>query len=144
MNRGIYRIYQGLAWVVFACLLLQFFLAGLGVFRAATFGPHRTLGDVLIYASVVLLIFAVTSVLTGNLDRWKVGLTALLVVLLLLQYLLASDFLQEGAPFISALHPLNGLLLVFISYALAHGRGLPWAAQPRMGGGATTRSGRDR
>ncbi|MBV9453571.1 MAG: hypothetical protein JOZ19_05550 [Rubrobacter sp.] len=142
MSRGIYYIYQGLAWILFAGLLVQFFLAGLGVFRAATFRSHRTLGDVLIYASVVLLILAVASLLTGNLDRWKVGLTALLVVLLLLQYLLATDSLQAGAPFISALHPLNGVLLVFISYVLAHGHDLPWAAQTRVGRGATARSDR--
>lgn len=138
MSRGIYYIYQGLTWLVFAGLLVQFFLAGLGVFRAATFRSHRTLGDVLIYASVVLLLLAVASLLSGNLDRWKVGLTTLLVVLLFLQYLLATDALQEGAPFISALHPLNGVLLVFVSYTLAHGRDLPWAAQTRVGGGAST------
>ena len=138
MNQGIYRLYQGLAWVVFVGLVLQFFLAGLGVFRAANLGPHRTLGDLLIYASIVLLILAVAMVSTSNLDRWKVGLTVLLVVLLLLQYLLVSDSLQESAPVISALHPVNGLLLVFVSYTLAHGRGLPWTGRPRTEGGAAT------
>src|SRR4051812_1960546 len=107
MNQTIYRIYQGFAWIVFVGLLLQFFLAGLGVFRAANFGPHQTLGDLLIVASVVLLILAVASFVTSNLDRWKVGMATLLVVLLLLQYLLASDFLQDDAPAISALHPVN-------------------------------------
>ena len=138
MNQGIYRLYRGLAWVVFVGIVLQFFLAGLGVFRAASLGPHRLIGDLLIYASVVLLILAVASALIGNLDRWMAGLAAVLVVLLLLQYLLASDFLQEGAPVISALHPVNGLLLVFLSYTLAHGRGVPWAARSRTEGGAAT------
>jgi len=137
-------VYQGLAWAVFVGLVLQFFLAGVGVFRAATLGPHRTLGDLLIYASIVLLILAVASVSTGNLDRWKVGLAVLLVVLLLLQYLLVLDSLQESAPVISALHPVNGLLLVFVSYAVAHGRGLPWTAQPRTGGGDDTGTSRVR
>ena len=142
MNRTIYRIFQGFAWVAFVGFLLQFFLAGLGVFRAATFAPHRTLGDLLMVASVALLILALASIRDGNRDRWRVGLAALLVVLMLLQYLLASDFLQEGAPAISALHPVNGLLLVFVSYALAHGRGLPWGAaqQSRMGGTDTESS----
>ena len=58
------------------------------------------------------------------------GLTVGLVVLLLLQSLLASDLLQDDAPVISALHPVNGLLLVYISYTLAHGRGLPGTARP--------------
>src|SRR3954447_26838862 len=130
MNQAIYRVYQGLAWVIFVGVVLQFFLAGVGVFRAGNLGPHRTVGNLLIYAAIVLLILAVASIFTGSLDGWRVGLTVGLVVLLLLQSLLASDFLQEGAPIISALHPVNGLLLVYISYTLAHGRGLPWTARP--------------
>jgi peptidoglycan/LPS O-acetylase OafA/YrhL len=131
MNQVLYRAYQGFIWIIFVGLCFQFFLAGLGVFRAANFGPHRTLGDLLTIAAVILLILAVVLVLTSTLERWKVGLAALILVLLLLQYLLASDFLQESAPVISALHPANGLLLVFISYTLARGRGLP--GQHRQG-----------
>jgi hypothetical protein len=133
MNQVIYRVFQGLAWIVFACMVLEFFLAGVGVFRAGSFGPHRTLGNLVIYASIVLLILAVVSVVTGTLDRWKVGLAGLLVVLMVLQYLLASDFLQHGAPLISALHPVNGLLLLFVSYILANGGGMPWTARSRTG-----------
>jgi hypothetical protein len=125
MKKTIYGVYWGLAWVVFAGMVLQFFLAGIGVFRAASLGPHRTLGDLLIYASVVLLILAVGLILSGNLDRGEVVGAVLLVVLLILQYFLASDFLQDDAPVISALHPVNGLLLVLVSYALARGQGLP-------------------
>ena|SRR5438270_9397946 len=138
MKQAIYWVYRGLAWVVFVGMVLQFFLAGVGVFRAGSFAPHRTLGDLLIYATIVLLIVAVGSVVTGTLERWKTGLAGVLVVLMLLQYLLASDFLQEGAPVISALHPVNGLLLVFISYTLAWGCGVPWRAQSSTGGEAAT------
>ena len=130
MIEATYRVYQGLAWIIFVGVVPQFFLAGVGVFRAGSLGPHRTVGNLLIYATIVLLILAVASIFTGSLDRWRVGLTVGLVVLLLLQSLLASDFLQDGAPVISALHPLNGLLLVYISYTLVHGRGLPWTARP--------------
>jgi peptidoglycan/LPS O-acetylase OafA/YrhL len=129
MNQAIHRAYQVLAWIIFVGVVLQFFLAGVGVFRAGSLGPHRMVGNLLIYAAIVLLILAVVSIVSGGLDRWRVGLTVVLVVLLLLQSLLASDFLQDGAPVISALHPVNGLLLVYISYTLAHGRGLPWTAR---------------
>lgn len=124
MEQTIYRLYQGLAWLIFVGVVLQFFLAGVGVFRAGSLGPHRTVGNLLIYASIVLLILAIASVVGGSLDRWNVGLTVLLVVLLLLQSLLASDFIQDEARLISALHPLNGVLLVYISYAVAYGRGI--------------------
>jgi hypothetical protein len=135
MNQVIYRVYQGLAWLIFACMLLQFFLAGVGVFRAGSFGPHLSLGNLLIYASIVLLILAVVSVVTGTLDRWKVGSAALLVVLMLLQYRSVSDFLQESTPLISALHPVNGLLLVFVSYIVANGGERPWTAPIIIRGG---------
>jgi hypothetical protein len=135
MNQVIYRVFQGLAWIVFACMVLQFFFAGVGVFGAGSIALHLSLGNLLIYASIVLLILAVVSVVTGTLDRWKVGLAGLLVVLMVLQYLLVSDFLQEGAPLISALHPVNGLLLLFVSYILANGGGMPWTAPIIRGGG---------
>ena len=90
MNQTIYRVYQAFAWVVFAGMVLQFFLAGIGVFEKGNFGegnfgPHRTIGELLIYASIVLLILAGASVITGNSGgRWKVGLAALLFALMLL------------------------------------------------------------
>jgi hypothetical protein len=114
-------------------MVLQFFFAGVGVFGAGSIALHLSLGNLLIYASIVLLILAVVSVVTGTLDRWKVGLAGLLVVLMILQYLLASDVLQHGAPLISALHPVNGLLLLFVSYILANGGGMPWTARSRTG-----------
>ena len=144
MNQALYRAYQALAGIILVGVVLQFFLAGVGVFRAGSLGPHRTVGNLLIFAAIILLILAVVSIFTGSLDRWKVGLTVVLVVLLLLQSLLASDFLQDDAPIISALHPVNGLLLVYISYNLAHGRGLPWAAQRGTGRGVTSEGSRVR
>src|SRR4051794_19851671 len=135
MNQVIYRVFQGLAWIIFACMVLQFFLAGVGVFGAGNISLHKSLGNLLIYASIVLLILAVVSVVTGTLDRWKVGQAGLLVVLMLLQYLSVSDFLQHGAPLISALHPVSGLLLLFVSYILANGGEMPWTAPIIRGGG---------
>jgi uncharacterized protein DUF6220 len=124
MKEAIYRIYQGLAWLIFGASVLQFFLAGLGVFRAGGLGPHRTVGDLLILASLVLLILAGALLFTGSLARMWFGLAAVLFALTLLQYFLASDLLQESARVVSALHPVNGLLLVALSYTLARGRSL--------------------
>ena len=124
MKEAIYRIYQGLAWLIFGASVLQFFLAGLGVFRAGGLGPHRTVGDLLILASLVLLILAGALLFTGSLARMWFGLAAVLFALTLLQYFLASDLLQESARVLSALHPVNGLLLVALSHTLARGRSL--------------------
>ena len=47
MQRTFYQFYRGLAWLFLAGAVLQFFLAGLGVFGAASFGPHQTVGKLL-------------------------------------------------------------------------------------------------
>ena len=131
MKEAIYRIYQGLAWLIFGASVLQFFLAGLGVFRAGGLGPHRTVGDLLILASLVLLILAGALLFAGSLARMWFGLAAVLFALTLLQYFLASDLLQDDARALSALHPVNGLLLVALSYTLARGRSLFGIEQSR-------------
>jgi Family of unknown function (DUF6220) len=135
MKEAIYRIYQGLAWLIFGAGVLQFFLAGLDVFRAGGLGPHRTVGDLLILASLVLLILAAGLVFAGSLARMWFGLAAVLFALTLLQYFLASDLLQESARVVSALHPVNGLLLVVVSYTLARGRSLLGIEQSRTAQG---------
>ena len=97
--------------------MLQFFLAGLGVFGAASFSPHATLGTLLGITSLILLILAVLSVLMGTLSRRGVTLAALLFALMVLQWLLVEVFLT--VPALVALHPVNGLLIVTVAYALA-------------------------
>ncbi len=41
MQRTFYQLYRGLAWLFVAGALVQFFLAGLGVFGATSFSPTR-------------------------------------------------------------------------------------------------------
>ncbi len=41
------RILKGLAWLVLAGLVVEFYLAGAALFGVTTFEPHRTLGLVL-------------------------------------------------------------------------------------------------
>ena len=101
--------------------VLQFFLAGLGVFRAASFSPHATVGTLLGITSLILLILAVLSVLMGTLSRRSVTLAALLFALMVLQWLLVEVFLGT-VPALVALHPVNGLLIVTVAYALAAGQ----------------------
>jgi multisubunit Na+/H+ antiporter MnhG subunit len=63
-----YQSFRVLAWLFLVGAVLQFFLAGLGVFRAASFSPHATVGTLLGITSLILLILAVFSVLMGTLS----------------------------------------------------------------------------
>jgi Family of unknown function (DUF6220) len=124
MQRTFYQLYRGLTWLFLAGAVLQFFLAGLGVFGAASFGPHMTVGKLLWLASLILLVLAAILVLSGGLSRGRVGLAALLFVLMVVQWSLVEAF-SKGAPALAALHPVNGLLVLSVAFALARGFELP-------------------
>jgi hypothetical protein len=99
---------------------LQFFLAGLGVFRdnpkpgekiieSSTFDPHRIVGDVI--TLVVLIVLAMALV-----TKRQVQLSVWLVVAMLVQHVLAG--LGEDTPFFGALHGLNGVVLLALGSLL--------------------------
>jgi ABC-type polysaccharide/polyol phosphate export permease len=112
MQRIIARIHQGLAWIVLAGLLLEFYLAGAALFGVGSFAPHRMLGSAL--AAPVLLLVVLG--LAGRLGRRLVGLSLLLVFLIVVQAMLPS--FRTSAAWIAALHPLNALALMGISAAI--------------------------
>ena len=58
--------FRALVWLFLVGEVLQFFLAGLGVFGAASFSPHRTGGTLLGIVPLILLILAALSVLSGT------------------------------------------------------------------------------
>jgi hypothetical protein len=113
MQRTILYVHQGLAWVVLAGLFLQFYLAGMGLFGAASFEFHRTWGYLLAIPILLLLVLA----LAGRLGRRLIGLSALLVVLTIVQVMLPS--LRASIPLIAALHVVNALALMGVSAAIA-------------------------
>jgi hypothetical protein len=111
--------YRILAGLFVAGAVVQFFLAGLGVFgTGAAFGVHATVGTILAYASVVLLVVAGILVLGGRVARRSAGLAALLVVLMVVQYALVELF-SGAVPALAALHPVNGLLVLGAALLLA-------------------------
>jgi hypothetical protein len=99
---------------------LQFFLAGLGVFRnnpkpsekiieSSTFDPHRIVGDL---TTLVVVIIAVLALIT----RWELQWSLLLFGMMVVQFLLAG--LGEDTPVFGALHALNGVALLAIGGVL--------------------------
>lgn len=135
MQRAAHLGYRALCGLFVAGALLQFFLAGLGVFgTGASFEVHATVGIVLVLVSVVPLILAGILVVSGDLARSSAGLAVLLLVLMVVQYALVELF-SEGAPALAALHPVNGLLVLGVACALAFG-----LRMPALAGGRSRRS----
>ena len=120
MARSLAR--RALPWVsgfFVACLLLQVFLAGMGVFDSpASFATHRDFGYTIGMLTLVILVLA----LVGRQPRRVVGLSALLLV----QFALQSIFvLQRGSNnAIAALHPVNGFLILLVAIVVTR---LAWA-----------------
>jgi Family of unknown function (DUF6220) len=109
------------AWLFAACIVVQVFLAGLGVFDGpARFEAHRNFGYLFGWLTLVMVIIAAV----GRLGRVLIGLA----VLALVQFALQSVFIlfREDLPAVAALHPVNGVLLLLV--ALAIGR-RAWAGR---------------
>jgi hypothetical protein len=73
-------IYVVSAWLIFVVVIVQFFLAGLGVF-AGDFQMHVALGYTIFFLMLLVLVIA----LVARLPWRTLGLTALLPVLVFLQ-----------------------------------------------------------
>lgn len=93
----------GLVTLFLAALFVQVFFAGAGVFGATSFAPHGMLGSLLVLVALVVLILSA-------LARSQLGLSAALFGLTVLQMVLV--WLGDISPWISALHPVNALLLI--------------------------------
>ena len=113
--RSIMRwIHLVVAWLLVAGLLVQVFLAGLGVFRgAASFATHRDFGYTLELLPIILL---VTGLIAG-LGRRSALMASGIFGLFLLQSVFVG--LRESAPELAALHPVNGFLILLLSILLA-------------------------
>lgn len=107
-------VHLAVAWLLVAGLLVQIFLAGLGVFRGpASFATHRDFGYLLELVPLVLLIVG----LVARLGRRPALLAAGIFGLFLLQSVFVV--LRSTAPEVAALHPVNGFLITVLAIVLA-------------------------
>lgn len=125
MKQVVYLGFKGLAWIIFAAVLLQFFFAGIGSFGEemwgdSAFNPHRLTGLLLVFLSLLLLILVAVSFFSGGMERRTVGMAALLLVLMIVQVALVIAFYRAmDFPILAALHPVNALILLGLSFHLA-------------------------
>jgi len=110
---GAYTALAVVAWLFAACIVVQVFLAGLGVFDGPQrFETHRDFGYLFGWLTLVMVIIAAV----GRLGRVLVGLSLLALV----QFALQSVFIvfREDLPAIAALHPVNGVLLLVVAITI--------------------------
>jgi hypothetical protein len=110
---GAYTALAVVAWLFAACIVVQVFLAGMGVFDGPErFETHRNFGYLFGWLTLVMLIIAAA----GRLGRLLIGLSALTLV----QFFLQSIFIlfREDQPAIAALHPVNGVLLLVVAIGI--------------------------
>jgi uncharacterized protein DUF6220 len=102
------------AWLFVACVVVQVFLAGLGVFDSPkSFITHREFGYLFGWLVFVILGLAIA----GRIGRRLIGLSALLVVLFILQSVFVA--FRTSQPMVAALHPVNGFLIGLVGIVLA-------------------------
>jgi hypothetical protein len=94
-------------------VVVQVYLAGLGLFSGAGFENHRDLGYTLSLAPIIPLLLA----WPARAGQRTVLLCAALLVASFVQSLLPG--LRDGVPWIAALHPLNAVVVFGLSAAVA-------------------------
>jgi mercuric ion transport protein len=112
-RNGAYTALAVVAWLFAACIVVQVFLAGMGVFDGPErFETHRNFGYLFGWLTLVMVIIAAV----GRLGRRLIALS----VLALVQFFLQSVFIlfREDQPAIAALHPVNGVLLLVVAIAI--------------------------
>ena len=107
------RAHRLVARALLGGLALQLFFAGLGVFGITTFLPHVILGTIIVLSSLALPIIA----WRGHLSAAVLRRSLLLAGLMMLQGLLID--VGRVVHIIAALHPVNAMLLVLVTYGLA-------------------------
>lgn len=106
MRSALSKAYSGLAWLALALGVLQFFLAGLGIFGASSFSAHEGVGYLFHTIAVIVFLLALAGPRTGR----DIGLGALFAILATVQIYLPE--LRGDAPELAAVHPLLALLLL--------------------------------
>ena len=97
-----------------ALLIVQVFLAGLGVFDSpSAFATHRDFGYMIGLLILPLIILA----LVGRAPKGLVGLTILIAVQMTLQSVFVA--MRASNPAVAALHPVNGVLMLIVTIVVA-------------------------
>ena len=106
MRKALSTAYSGLGWLIVALGVLQFFLAGLGIFGAESFDAHKSVGFAIHGITIVVFLLAIAGPRTGQ----DIGMGFVLAALTTLQISLPG--LRDDAPWLAAFHPVLALLVL--------------------------------
>jgi uncharacterized protein DUF6220 len=106
-------LFAVVAWLFLAGVIVQVFLAGMGLFELTDWTNHGALGWLLSMVSFLLPLVAFAS----GVRRGTFGLALALMAVTLLQPELALA--RHDNPVVAALHPVNALLLFFLAWRTA-------------------------
>jgi Zn-dependent protease with chaperone function len=113
MVSGARYLYLALVWLYVAGIVVQVFLAGMGLFGAQRdFEPHIGLGWLLHLVPILLLIVAAVARVGSRLLWWN---TALLVVQFV-QPILALA--RDDVPVVAAFHPVLALIIFWLALTI--------------------------
>jgi hypothetical protein len=120
------KINNFLAWIIFLGTNLQFVLIALSVFGAASSDIHAAGG----FFVWLIAILAFIAALVARASRLNIGLSFLTALLIMpVQGMLVHTEFSIQA--VHALHAVNGLAILYLSYMLANGRARATFEEPR-------------
>jgi Family of unknown function (DUF6220) len=115
LARGSGLLYRFLAASLTSAIVVQVFLAGLGILvNPNYFAWHGNFAHFIEFIPLVMLLFGVIA----KLDRRTLLLTTLTLVLVMLQYVFLHLFPSLGLTPLRALHAVNALALFWLSLQL--------------------------
>ena len=121
MRAGATTTYYGLGLLIALGIVVQVFLAGLGVFGAESFKAHENFGWMLHTAAIVVFLLALLGPRTGR----TIGLGFGLLALMTLQIVFVGA--RDDTPYVAALHPVFALLVLGLAFHI----GMPLVSRRR-------------
>jgi hypothetical protein len=100
------------AWIFVVMVVVQVFLAGIGLFGSGDMGAHVEFGYLVVMMPILVLIAAAVA-RAGRLAWISVGLVVLGIVQSILPWF------RDTVPFVAALHPVNALALFWLGLFVA-------------------------
>ena len=121
MRSGATTAYAAIALLIAVGVIVQVFLAGLGIFGAESFDAHEGFGWLLHTAAIVVFLLALLGPRTGR----AIGLSFGLLVLMTIQIMLVNA--RDDTPYLAALHPTLALFVLGLALLI----GMPLVSRRR-------------
>ena len=121
MRAGATTAYYGLGLLIALGIVVQVFLAGLGVFGAESFKAHENFGWMLHTAAIVVFLLALLGPRTGR----TIGLGFGLLALMTIQIFFVGA--RDDTPYLAALHPVLALFVLGLAVHI----GMPLVSRRR-------------